>query len=72
MWFLTQLVRLGFAGEDIDYRQVANAVTQTGLYREVANAMGVPLPENVDRSVRLLGGDVWDARDVDGALPAAR
>jgi len=72
MWFLTQLVRLGFAGEDIDYRQVANAVTQTGLYREVAKAMGVPLPEDVDRSVRLLGGDVWDARDVDGALPAAR
>ena len=66
MWFLTQFRRWGLLREDPDYAGVAGAVNHIGLYREVADALGVPTPDGVTRSSTLIDGRVWDGRDPKG------
>ena len=63
MWFLTQFRRWGLLREDADYAAVAGAVNRIGMYREVAGALGVPVPESLVRSSTLIDGRVWDASD---------
>jgi hypothetical protein len=63
MWFLTQYRRWGLLREHPDYLGVARRVNRIGLYREAAQALGVPLPASALRSSRLLDGKVWDGSD---------
>ena len=66
MWFLTQLRRWGLLREDPDYAAVAGAVNRVGLYREVADTLGVAVPGALTRSSTLLDGRVWDGSDPKG------
>jgi nitrate/nitrite transport system substrate-binding protein len=63
MWFLTQYRRWGLLRAHPDYLGVARRVNRIGLYREAAQALGVPLPASALRSSRLLDGKVWDGSD---------
>ena len=63
MWFLTQFRRWGLLREDPDYAGVVGAVNRIGMYREVADALGVPAPEGLVRGSTLIDGRVWDASD---------
>lgn len=66
MWFLTQHKRWGLIKDHPDYLAVASQINQTALYRQAAQAAGVPLPAHNMRSSRLIDGVVWD-----GSNPAA-
>jgi nitrate/nitrite transport system substrate-binding protein len=63
MWFLTQFKRWGLLTEHPDYAGVAAAVNRIDLYREAAGAVGVALPAEPMRSVRLMDGAAWSGQD---------
>jgi nitrate/nitrite transport system substrate-binding protein len=63
MWFMTQFRRWGLLREDPDYLAVASQVQQLGLYRQAAEALGVPVPHSAMRSSQLIDGKVWDGSD---------
>jgi nitrate/nitrite transport system substrate-binding protein len=64
LWFVTQYRRWGMLGgaSHAGDAQLAAAVSQTGLYREAASIVGVPLPD--ERRVAVLcDGIAWDGDD---------
>ena len=63
MWFLTQHKRWGLIKDHPDYLAVAKQVNQVELYRQVAGAMGIPVPKDAMRASKLVDGVVWDAKD---------
>ena len=63
MWFLTQFRRWGLLREDPDYAGVVREVNRVALYREVAGALGVPVPDTLTRSSTPIDGRVWDGSD---------
>ncbi|WP_153785094.1 CmpA/NrtA family ABC transporter substrate-binding protein [Pseudomonas sp. EMN2] len=80
MWFMTQFRRWGILRDDPDYLAVARQVQQLALYREAADALGVPCADLPMRSSQLIDGGRWDGSDPYGyarsfnlhALDAAR
>lgn len=44
LWFLSQMLRWGQIGPEVDIRRVADAVYQPDIYREAAAELGVPTP----------------------------
>ena len=66
LWFMTQLRRWGLLREDPDYLAVAQRVQQTGLYRDAATALNIPVPDSTMRSATLMDGSQWDGRDPAG------
>jgi ABC-type nitrate/sulfonate/bicarbonate transport system substrate-binding protein len=64
VWFLTQYERWRMIGHRDDYREIAAAVNQTGLYRQAANHVGVAIPG--ERTAQIfIDGRVWDGSDPD-------
>ncbi|WP_454696086.1 CmpA/NrtA family ABC transporter substrate-binding protein [Achromobacter aegrifaciens] len=66
MWFLTQHKRWGLLKEHPDYLAMAKQINRIDLYKQAAQAAGVPLPASEMRSSKLIDGVVWD-----GSNPAA-
>jgi len=66
LWFMTQLRRWGLLRDDPDYFAVAQRVQQTGLYRDAAAALGIPVAVSAMRSATLMDGSHWDGSDPAG------
>ncbi|MFJ4397989.1 CmpA/NrtA family ABC transporter substrate-binding protein [Pseudomonas sp. NPDC089396] len=66
MWFMTQFRRWGLLREDPDYLGVAREVQQLALYRDAAEALGVPCQAKPMRSSLLIDGSRWDGSDPHG------
>ncbi|WP_313088985.1 CmpA/NrtA family ABC transporter substrate-binding protein [Pseudomonas sp.] len=66
LWFMTQLRRWGLLRDDPDYLAVAQRVQQTGLYRDAATALDIPVPDSPMRSATLMDGSRWDGSDPAG------
>lgn len=62
IWFLTQFERWGMMARRDDYREIAQALNQTALYREAAAAIGVGVPTVSPKPV-LIDGRVWDGEN---------
>ncbi len=43
-WFITQMIRWGQIKEPLDIKKTAAAVYRPDIYREAANALGIPVP----------------------------
>ncbi|WP_322102378.1 CmpA/NrtA family ABC transporter substrate-binding protein [Paraburkholderia sp. J41] len=69
VWFLTQFERWGMLARRGDYREIAQALNQTALYREAAARIHVAVPPAA-AARPFVDGRVWDggdaARYVDG------
>jgi ABC-type nitrate/sulfonate/bicarbonate transport system substrate-binding protein len=65
VWFLTQYERWGMIAHRDDYREIAAAINQTGLYRDAASQIGIAIPAETVSQV-LIDGRVWDGSDPDG------
>lgn len=63
MWFMTQFRRWGLLREDPDYLEIAHQVQQLELYRQAAEAIGVPCSYPLMRSSLLIDGSRWDGSD---------
>jgi nitrate/nitrite transport system substrate-binding protein len=63
MWFMTQFRRWGLLREDPDYLGIARKVQQLDLYRQAADAVGVPANAQDMRSSQLIDGKIWDGSD---------
>lgn len=63
MWFMTQFRRWGLLREDPDYLGIARQVQQLDLYRQAADAVGVPANAQDMRSSQLIDGKIWDGSD---------
>lgn len=63
MWFMTQFRRWGLLREDPDYLKIAHQVQQLSLYRQAAEAIGVPCSYPLMRSSLLIDGSRWDGSD---------
>jgi len=63
MWFLTQHKRWGLINSHPDYLGIARQINQIDLYRSVAGAMGISVPQSPLRSSTLMDGVVWDGRN---------
>jgi len=55
-WFLTQMIRWGQIEQPLDIRATAAAVYRPDLYREAAQALGVPAPSIDDKTEGLHAG----------------
>ncbi|MBV4452032.1 MULTISPECIES: CmpA/NrtA family ABC transporter substrate-binding protein [Pseudomonas] len=66
MWFMTQFRRWGLLREDPDYLAVARQVQQLALYRQAADALGIPATDQDMRSSQLIDGKTWDGSDPAG------
>lgn len=66
MWFMTQFRRWGLLREDPDYLGVARQVQQLALYRQAAEALGIPAGDSDMRRSQLLDGKTWDGSDPAG------
>lgn len=62
VWFLTQFERWGMLARRDDYREIAQAINQTALYREAAQSMQIALPAENPRQI-LIDGRAWDGGD---------
>jgi nitrate/nitrite transport system substrate-binding protein len=60
MWFMTQYKRWGFLLQHPDYHAIASRMHQIALYREAAEAVGVPLPALAMRTSTLIDGVTWN------------
>jgi nitrate/nitrite transport system substrate-binding protein len=58
-WFLTQFQRWGMLERRDDYREIAQRVNQTALYRQAAASIGVTVPDDAAACV-LIDGRIWD------------
>jgi nitrate/nitrite transport system substrate-binding protein len=65
LWFITQYRRWGMLASESDDAAVAAAVNQTALYREAADASGVPIPAEGQAAI-FCDGRVWDGSDAVG------
>jgi nitrate/nitrite transport system substrate-binding protein len=63
LWFMTQLRRWGLLRQDPNYQDIAQQVQQTDLYRQAAEALGMPVPQSPLRSATLMDGTTWDGSD---------
>ncbi len=63
MWFMTQHRRWGLVKEEPDYLAVARKVNRIDIYRQAAEAAGVPLPKGEMRSHKFIDGVTWDGKD---------
>jgi nitrate/nitrite transport system substrate-binding protein len=63
MWFLTQHKRWGLIKSHPDYLGIAKQVNQIDLYKSVASAMGISVPNDPLRSSKFIDGTVWDGKD---------
>lgn len=63
LWFMTQLRRWGLLRQDPNYQEIAQQVQQTDLYRQAAEALGMPVPQSPLRSATLMDGTTWDGSD---------
>ena len=63
MWFMTQQKRWGLLKSDPDYFAVAEKVNQIDIYKEVASALGISVPDDNLRTSTLMDGAVWDGKD---------
>ena len=62
VWFLTQFERWGMMARRDDYREIAQGINQTALYREAAQSMQIALPDENPPQV-LIDGRGWDGGD---------
>jgi two-component system, oxyanion-binding sensor len=62
VWFLTQFERWGMLARRDDYREIAQALNQTGLFQEAAQGLVPRLPPE-SAPPRLIDGRGWDAAD---------
>jgi two-component system, oxyanion-binding sensor len=62
VWFLTQFERWGMLARRDDYHEIAQALNETALYREAAQAMHIGLPAGNPSPV-LIDGRRWDGDD---------
>lgn len=62
IWFVDQFRRWGWLRGDEDAQTVAAEVSQTRLYRQAADALGLPLPARPQHSGRLCDGVDWDGQ----------
>ncbi|RQH04474.1 CmpA/NrtA family ABC transporter substrate-binding protein [Paraburkholderia dinghuensis] len=62
VWFLTQFERWGMLARRDDYHEIAQALNQTALYREVAQSMRIDSPAEYLPQV-LIDGCRWDGGD---------
>jgi nitrate/nitrite transport system substrate-binding protein len=53
----------GLLKSDPDYLAVASSVNQVALYREAASLAKVSVPKSPMRSVKMIDGTVWDAKN---------
>ncbi|WP_250500428.1 CmpA/NrtA family ABC transporter substrate-binding protein [Caballeronia sp. GAWG1-5s-s] len=67
LWFITQYRRWGMLAGESDDAAVAAAVNQTALYREAADASGVPIPAEGQAAI-FCDGRVWDGSDAVGYM----
>lgn len=58
LWFLTQMVRWGQIGPEVDIRAVAEAVYRPDIYRKAAEDLGAPAPL-VDVKAEGNHGEPW-------------
>lgn len=63
IWFMTQFRRWGLLRDDPDYLAIARQIHQLGLYRDAASALGIAVPANDMRRVRLIDGREWDGSE---------
>ena len=63
MWFLTQQKRWGLLKDDVDYLAIAKQVNRLDVYKQAADATKTPLPKSPLRTVKMIDGTVWDAKD---------
>lgn len=63
IWFMTQFRRWGLLRDDPDYLAIAQDIHQLGLYRQAAEAVGIPTPDHAMRRSTLIDGSVWDGSD---------
>ena len=63
LWFMTQLRRWGLLRQDPNYLEIAQQVQQADLYRQAAEALGMPVPQSPLRSATLMDGTTWDGSD---------
>lgn len=63
MWFMTQFKRWGLLPAHPDYAAVARTVNRLDIYGQAAAALGVPVPPEPVRAVRLMDGLAWSGRD---------
>ena len=63
MWFLTQHKRWGLLKDHPDYLAVAKQINQIDIYKQAAAASNTPVPKDVMRTSKLMGGVVWDGKD---------
>jgi len=57
-WFITQMLRWGQIAQPIDICQTAAAVYRSDIYRESAQALGVPVP-HIDYKTEGAHGEPW-------------
>ena len=60
MWFLTQHKRWGLLKDDPDYLAVAQKINQVDMYKQAAEQVKTPVPQDSMRSSTLMDDAVWD------------
>jgi nitrate/nitrite transport system substrate-binding protein len=63
MWFMTQHKRWGLMKSEPDYLAAATSVNQVKLYTEAAAMAKVNVPKSPMRTVKMIDGVVWDAKN---------
>jgi nitrate/nitrite transport system substrate-binding protein len=64
IWFLTQYVRFGYLQQPPAYQAIADLLIKQDLYREVAQSMNVPVPDDDMKPFTVqLDGAVFDPGD---------
>ncbi|MFP5393300.1 MAG: CmpA/NrtA family ABC transporter substrate-binding protein [Gammaproteobacteria bacterium] len=63
MWFMTQHKRWGLLKGEPDYLATATSVNQVALYKEAAALARVSVPASAQRTVKMIDGVVWDAKN---------
>lgn len=67
LWFLSQMLRWGQIGPEIDLRRVADDVYRPDLFRQAAQSLGEPAPRE-DLKVEGAHAEPWT---LDGVIPMA-
>ena len=70
LWFLSQMLRWGQIGSEVDIRAVADAVYRPDLFREAAAAVGEPAPL-VDHKAEGGHAEPWTLDEATQPIPMA-